>query len=332
MKRQLLLFKSESPFNERFSAEFFKAIPTSAGVYYFRDSYGNLLYVGKAKNLKRRISSYRQIKFGKSSKKLLRLVSETCNIAWESCDDEKLALLRENALLRTYKPQFNRMNVWPENYVYLHVYKSAQDFFVIADRELNPQATRTYGAFKSKKFLLPKVKSLLRLLKFSTMNQYDKFGTADKSGDGNRLDGISANEQVSQRNLDPEAWEDKGYFFVIADPYIENDFYAFLKGESDQFINEIQGQLEKLLPRDSFVNFMLRQDLLIAAEFFASLKRNLELIEMAGLTRPYILKSEVDDLRVMSRPRTPKKSASLAEAEKTNKTAPEQQDQFQREY
>jgi len=277
IKQQLLLLKAESPLNKRFAAEFFKEIPSVAGVYYFRNSFGSLLYVGKAKNLRRRVSSYKQIKFGRSSKRLLRLVTETCIISWEVCGSEEEALLRENSLLRTFKPPFNRVNTWAENYVYLHVFKSGQDFLLTLDKELNPQAMRTFGAFKSKKILLPKLKSLMRLVNYIAM------------------------EPDEMLNLEPEAGDSEGYFFKVNNPFLENDLYSYLKGESEKLLMDAENRLKKLGHKDSFVEFTLQQDILIAREFYPTLTKNLNLIKMAGLRLPFIPKTSLDDLKVLEK-------------------------------
>ena len=85
------------------------------------DDYGHLLYVGKAKNLRTRLMSYRRIKITTTSRKSLRLVHQVSEIQWEESRSEKAALLLENRLLRKLKPPFNVVNTTPETYFYFTV-------------------------------------------------------------------------------------------------------------------------------------------------------------------------------------------------------------------
>lgn len=81
-------------------------IPNKPGVYRYYDSDGNLIYVGKAKNLKRRVSSY----FNKEQTGKTRvLVSRIADIKFIVVESESEALLLENNLIKQYKPRYNIM-------------------------------------------------------------------------------------------------------------------------------------------------------------------------------------------------------------------------------
>ena len=83
-----------------------KTIPTDPGVYRYYDEKGEIIYVGKAKNLKRRVSSY----FNKQqSGKVKVLVSRIADIKFIVVDNEMEALLLENNLIKQYKPRYNIM-------------------------------------------------------------------------------------------------------------------------------------------------------------------------------------------------------------------------------
>lgn len=118
--RQLRLLPAYSPLVERFGAAFFRSVPPQPGVYLMRDDSDRLIYVGKAKNLRHRLGSYRSI--ARASRKTLRLIHAVRRIDWEVCACERDAMLRENALLRQCRPRFNRVGTWPRAYrfVVLH--------------------------------------------------------------------------------------------------------------------------------------------------------------------------------------------------------------------
>lgn len=110
---QLLLFEDPRPLVERLGAEFFRQAPEVPGVYLMRDRADKVLYVGKAKNLRRRLGSYRVANADRVPRRHLRLLREVTRIELDLCRSESAALAREAKLLRELKPKFNRAGVWP---------------------------------------------------------------------------------------------------------------------------------------------------------------------------------------------------------------------------
>lgn len=106
---QLRLFQIENPLKRRLDREFLKGIPRSPGVYWMLDEKGKLLYVGKGKDLKARLSSYRSAKVQDVSNRLMRLLFATAEIRFRETPNEKSALICENELLRILKPPCNRV-------------------------------------------------------------------------------------------------------------------------------------------------------------------------------------------------------------------------------
>ncbi|GHV34453.1 UvrABC system protein C [Bacteroidia bacterium] len=83
-----------------------KSLPEQAGVYQHFDETGKLLYIGKAKNLKKRVNSYfNKDVFGKT----LVLVKKIADIKFIVTDSEYEALLLENNLIKKYRPPYNVM-------------------------------------------------------------------------------------------------------------------------------------------------------------------------------------------------------------------------------
>jgi len=80
-------------------------IPTDAGVYLYRDELDEILYIGKAKNLRSRVRSY----FSSTSKpaKTEQLVSRIRSIDWVVVNSEVEALLLENKLVKQHTPKYN---------------------------------------------------------------------------------------------------------------------------------------------------------------------------------------------------------------------------------
>jgi predicted GIY-YIG superfamily endonuclease len=110
---QLLLFEDPRPLVERLGREFFRQAPEGPGVYLMRDRADRVVYVGKAKNLRRRLGSYRVANADRVPRRHLRLLREVARIELDLCPTESAALAREAKLLRELKPRFNRAGVWP---------------------------------------------------------------------------------------------------------------------------------------------------------------------------------------------------------------------------
>ena len=83
-----------------------KSLPTNPGIYRFYDKDGKIIYVGKAKNLKNRVSSYFNKESGFSGK-LKLLVRKIADIDHIVVDTELDALLLENNLIKKYQPRYN---------------------------------------------------------------------------------------------------------------------------------------------------------------------------------------------------------------------------------
>ena len=110
---QTLLFLDPRPLVERLGAEFFRQLPARPGVYLMRDAAEVVLYVGKAKSLRQRLSHYRVANPDRMGRRHLRLLRQVVRIELQECADEMAALAREAELLRALKPKFNRAGVWP---------------------------------------------------------------------------------------------------------------------------------------------------------------------------------------------------------------------------
>jgi len=110
---QTLLFPDPRPLVERLGRDFFQSLPQHPGVYLMRDAGDAVLYVGKAKNLRKRLASYRVANPDRMPRRHLRLLRTVARIELETCADESAALVRESELLRSLKPKFNRAGTWP---------------------------------------------------------------------------------------------------------------------------------------------------------------------------------------------------------------------------
>src|SRR6201982_3253044 len=82
-----------------------KTLPDAPGVYRMMDAKGDVLYVGKAKSLKKRVSSY--AKSGGHNERIARMIHETAEMLFVTTASETEALLRESNLIKRLKPRYN---------------------------------------------------------------------------------------------------------------------------------------------------------------------------------------------------------------------------------
>nr|WP_321223371.1 exonuclease domain-containing protein [uncultured Psychroserpens sp.] len=85
--------------------ETFEALPNAPGIYFFKDKKGKIIYVGKAKDIKKRVLSH----FYSKTKKSLNMVRETGDIDFKLSGSELIALLMEDAAIKHNFPVYNKV-------------------------------------------------------------------------------------------------------------------------------------------------------------------------------------------------------------------------------
>jgi hypothetical protein len=120
-----------------------------------------VLYVGKAKNLRKRLCSYRVANPERFPRRLLRLLRAVRSIDLQQCPDESSALARESELLLQLKPKFNRAGTWPAKPRFL-AWRCVGDKLQVAILEAPEPGWHLHGPLGSKVKTLQVV--LVRLL------------------------------------------------------------------------------------------------------------------------------------------------------------------------
>jgi hypothetical protein len=109
------------PLVERFGQDFFRAAPREPGVYVMRGSSERILYIGQSKNLRTRLSYYKNANPDRMPRRLVRLVHQVESISWERCRTADAARARELELLRLHRPRFNRADTAPQFFHYVQI-------------------------------------------------------------------------------------------------------------------------------------------------------------------------------------------------------------------
>ncbi|MCK4746304.1 MAG: excinuclease ABC subunit UvrC, partial [Bacteroidales bacterium] len=141
-----------------------KNLPDQPGVYQFFDNQGAIIYIGKAKNLKTRISSY----FSKNkyeSYKIKVLVDRIADLKYVVVNSESDALLLENNLIKKYQPRYNIMLKDDKTFPWICI-KNEPFPRVLSTRNVINDGSRYYGPYTSAyavKVLLTLIRQLYQL-------------------------------------------------------------------------------------------------------------------------------------------------------------------------
>jgi len=141
-------------------------LPEKPGVYQFLDSSGNLLYVGKAKNLKKRVSSY----FGRSqSGKTSVMLKRASKLSHIVVDNESEALLLENNLIKTHQPRYNILLKDDKTFPWICV-KNESFPRVFSTRNTIKDGSEYYGPYTSGQMVKTLIDLIRQLYKLRTCN------------------------------------------------------------------------------------------------------------------------------------------------------------------
>lgn len=123
-----------------------QALPDSPGVYQYFNSEGKIIYVGKAKNLKKRVNSYfsKRHEDGKTNI-LVRQIADIKHIVVESESD---ALLLENNLIKKYQPRYNILLKDDKSFPWIKITSEAFPRIFVT-RQLNKDGGSYYGPYTS---------------------------------------------------------------------------------------------------------------------------------------------------------------------------------------
>jgi excinuclease ABC subunit C len=144
--------------------ETIKHLPAKPGVYQFLDAGGNIIYIGKAKNLKNRVSSYFSGNANQGMKTAI-LARKTRDIRYVVVDSEQDAFLLENNLIKKYKPRYNVLLKDDKSYPWITI--TSEPFpRVYLTRRLTRDGSEYHGPYTSGRLahlLLHLIKSIYKL-------------------------------------------------------------------------------------------------------------------------------------------------------------------------
>lgn len=146
---------------------FLQRLPEAPGVYRMLDGEGRLLYIGKAKNLRRRVSSYFTNSSGHSDK-VLDLVRTVREVTYEQAGSELEASLREAALIRSLKPSYNTLSKHLPRVAFLKLTRTHSYPRLTITTKPGTDRSLYLGPFRSREFAEKAQRLLARLFGLRT--------------------------------------------------------------------------------------------------------------------------------------------------------------------
>lgn len=192
-------------FDKKFGTDFLKSVPTRPGVYFFRDQAGELIYIGKAKNLRRRLGQYKNAKRRKKHAKMRSVVAEAATLDFRTLSSDLEACLEETRLIQEHRPKWNVAGAFYFLYpmIGLHHYAGITRICYTTQPELFPQF-KFHGSYRSRYLVREAFFGLTELLQY----------VGHKIKKPARQTGAAKHSYIVAFRQLPEAWlEDWSRFF-----------------------------------------------------------------------------------------------------------------------
>jgi excinuclease ABC subunit C len=153
------------PFDARFGRDFLAGVPAAPGIYRFHDESGAVLYVGKARDLRRRLGQYRLAGRRKRERKRRALARAATRITWEVAPSGLDAALAEIRLIQSLRPPGNVAGAFPFLYPFVGVLTAGgETYFCLTTTPQAFAAFELHGAFRSRRVTREAFFALRRLL------------------------------------------------------------------------------------------------------------------------------------------------------------------------
>ncbi len=154
-------------FDKKWGSDFIRTVPDAAGIYIFRDENAEVIYVGKARSLRRRLGQYRLASLKKAHRKMRLIVRKAKTLEFQICASETEALLLENQLIQKYRPMFNIVGAYAFLYPYLGFKQTAERELALCyttqPEILDQHGFQLFGAFRSRDVVTAAFDALVEL-------------------------------------------------------------------------------------------------------------------------------------------------------------------------
>ncbi len=206
------------------------SIPTGPGVYRFRDAQGRVVYVGKAKNLRARLSSYFQ-DIAHLHQRTATMVTTAASVEWTVVNTEVEALQLEYSWIKEYDPRFNVKYRDDKSYPWLAVTVGEEFPRVMVGRGAKRRGTRYFGPYSHAWAIRETVDILLRVFPMRSCSN----GVFKRSAQIGRPCLLGYIEKCSAPCVGQVSAEEHRA--------IVDDFCDFMGGQTRPFLRRIEKQM-----------------------------------------------------------------------------------------
>ncbi len=253
--QQLCFLKFERPLLDLLGVDFFRSAPKQPGVYLFLGEGRRVLYVGQSKNLRLRLSYYKNAQPEREPRKIIRMVHQTRSIELHVCENPAAAQAREVELIQEHRPRFNVQHALSRTYSFFGLRPLPNQIRVRLSLDQKAETGETLiGAFKNRGLCRRALFALARTLWRERHTPRSVFDFPMALLDRNRTNEVTLAEEKSIEPL--------------------------LRGESSDFLLRTQKVLE--CEAEPFIKKLLETDFLTLHEFFELAVRMRTLREKLG--------------------------------------------------
>ncbi|MCW2855679.1 MAG: Excinuclease subunit [Marmoricola sp.] len=206
------------------------SIPTRPGVYRFRDKDGRVVYVGKAKNLRSRLSSYFQ-DIGNLHQRTATMVTTAASVEWTVVETEVEALQLEYSWIKEYDPRFNVKYRDDKSYPWLAVTLNEEFPRVMVGRGAKKKGVKYFGPYSHAWAIRDTVDLLLRVFPMRSCSN-GVFKRSSQIGRPCLLGYIEKCSAPCVGRVDAEEHRQ-----------IAEDFCDFIGGRTDAFVRRVEREM-----------------------------------------------------------------------------------------
>ncbi len=217
---------------------FINKLPIKSGVYFFKNKEKEILYIGKATNLKARVSSYFSADIlEKRGPAIAKMILEIEDVDFKETDSVLEALVLEANLIKKYQPKYNTKEKSDKSFVYLIITKEEYPRLLIKrekeilEKKIKEKIKYSFGPFQSRSILEKALRIIRKIFPF-----FSKKGSYGEKSVLYRQMGYAPNIAISKDEYNKNILNIKNFF----------------EGKKKQIIKKLEKQMFQLAKEEKF--------------------------------------------------------------------------------